>query len=130
MPSLKAPARDVQSNKKSAAPKKPTKLAPPPASFKSTEYVQESDEEKQNNSEKENESESDDHSLPSNPTDVMITPNGKLQRPTGSSSSSENNSESEESGSEADNEDEEEEEEEGVPSTSAMKATTAAESVK
>lgn len=128
MPSLKALARDAQSKKKPAAPKKPARPAPPPASFKSTEYVQESDEEEQENSEKENESESDDHSLPLNPADVMITPNGKLQRPAGSSSSSENDSESEESGSEADDEDEEEEE--GVPNAPAMKATTAEESVK
>jgi hypothetical protein len=102
MPSLKALARDAQHKKK---PAKPT---PPPVTFKSTEYVQETDEEQQQNSEKENESDSDDDSLPSDPAGVMIAPNGKLQRPAGSSSSSENESESEESGSEADDEEEEE----------------------
>lgn len=110
MPKLKAPSRDAQSKKKSAATKKHPKPAPPPGSFKSAEYVQESEEEEPENSEKAHESDSDDESLPSKAPDVLRTPNGKLQRPTGSSSSSENESESDENGSEADVEDEDEDE--------------------
>jgi hypothetical protein len=108
MPPLKFQGQGGKSKKKSAPSKKSSKSAPPPTSFKSAEYVQESDKEEPENSEKESESDSDDESLPSNPVDVMITPNGKLQRPTGSSSSSENESESDENGSEADDEEEEE----------------------
>jgi hypothetical protein len=108
MPPLKFQGQGGKSKKKSAPSKKSSKSAPPPTSFKSAEYVQESDKEEPENSEKESESDSDDESLPSNPVDIMITPNGKLQRPTGSSSSSENESESDENGSEADDEEEEE----------------------
>lgn len=109
MPTLKSIGRDARGKNKSAPSKKPTRPVPPPASFKSAEYVQESDDEPEN-SEKGNESESNNESLPSNAPDVMITPNGKLQRPAGSSSSSENESDSDENGSEADDEEEEEEE--------------------
>ena len=108
MPPSKFQGQGGKSKKKSAPSKKSSKSAPPPTSFKSAEYVQESDKEEPENSEKESESDSDDESLPSNPVDIMITPNGKLQRPTGSSSSSENESESDENGSEADDEEEEE----------------------
>ncbi|KAH8791568.1 DNA-directed RNA polymerase I subunit RPA34.5-domain-containing protein [Hyaloscypha finlandica] len=108
MPPLKFQGQGGKSKKKSAPSKKSSKSAPPPTSFKSAEYVQESDKEEPENSENESESDSDDESLPSNPVDIMITPNGKLQRPTGSSSSSENESESDENGSEADDEEEEE----------------------
>ncbi|KAE9369521.1 hypothetical protein N431DRAFT_469423 [Stipitochalara longipes BDJ] len=102
--------RDAQEKKKSTISKKPSKSAPPPTSFKSSEYIQESDEEEPENSENEKQSDSDDESLPSNPTEVLITANGKFPRPAGSSSSSENESESDKSGSEADDKEEEEEE--------------------
>lgn len=108
MPPIKSPGRDGKSKKKSTSLKKPSKSALPPASFKSSEYVEESDEEEPENSHKESEPDSVDESLPSNPADVMLTPNGKLQPPAGSSSSSENESESDENDSEADDEEEEE----------------------
>jgi hypothetical protein len=109
MPASKAPDRNAKGKKKSAPSMsmKPSRPAPPPTSFKSAEYVQESDNDEPANSEKGDESKSDEESLRSSPADVMITSNGKLQRPAGSSSSSENESESDENGSEVSNKEEE-----------------------
>ena len=107
MPNSKAPDGNARAKKKSAPSMKPSRPAPPPASFKSAEYVQESDSDDPASSEKGNESDSDEESLLPSPADVMVTSNGKLQRPVGSSSSSENGSESDENVSEVNDEEEE-----------------------
>ena len=107
MPTSKAPDGNARAKKKSAPSMKPSRAAPPPASFKSAEYVQESDSDDPASSEKGNESDSDEESLLPSPADVMGTSNGKLQRPAGSSSSSENESESDENVSEVNDEEEE-----------------------
>lgn len=113
MATSKALDGNARAKKKSATSMKPWRTAPPPASFKSAEYVQESDNDEPASSEKGNESESNEESLRSSPADVMVASNGKLQRPAGSSSSSENESESEsesesdENGSEVNDEEEE-----------------------
>lgn len=111
MATSKALDGNARAKKKSAPSMKPSRTAPPPASFKSAEYVQESDNDEPASSEKGNQSDSNEGSLHSSPADVMVASNGKLQRPAGSSSSSENESESEsesdENGSEVNDEEEE-----------------------
>ena len=109
MATSKALDGNARVKKKSAPSMKPSRTAPPPASFKSAEYVQESDNDEPASSEKGNESDSNEESLRSSPADVMVASNGKLQRPAGSSSSSENESEieSDKNGSEVNDEEEE-----------------------
>ena len=107
MPTSKVLDGNVRAKKKSAPSMKLSRTALPSASFKSAEYVQESDNDEPASSEKGNESDSDEESLLPSPADVMVTSNGKLQRPVGSSSSSENGSESDENVSEVNDEEEE-----------------------
>ncbi len=106
MPTSKDLDGNARAKKKSAPSMKPSRTAPPPASFKSAEYVQESDNDEPAIS-KGNKTNSDEESLRSSPTDVMVTSNGKLQRPAGSGSTSENDSESDEDGTEVNDEEEE-----------------------
>lgn len=91
-PSLKTMARDAK-HKKISTSAKPKKTSKPVATdFKSTEFVQESDDEDvNNNTAPEDESDSENDSLPENPSDAARE-SAKLPPPSGSSSSSENES--------------------------------------
>jgi hypothetical protein len=92
MPSLEKMAKEARIKKKTSKPKQPAKKAPSPIDFKSTEYIQESDEEENMSAE----SSSNNESLPKYPADAAPKANRKLPAPSGSSSSSENESGSEE----------------------------------
>ena len=101
MPSLKAMAKEAKSRKKSAELKKaPKQPAATLTNFKSTEYIQDSDQDEADKSDED--SNSDDESLPENPADAVPKTNGKLPAPSGSSSLSEDESESEEDSSSED----------------------------
>jgi hypothetical protein len=113
MVSLKAMAREAKKAKKASEQKKATKQAAPKQQFKSTEFIQESDEEDGDNSDED--SHSDEEPPPKTPVKGMQKTNGKLQPPSRSSSSSESESESE---SDEDTGSEEEEEEESSDSAS------------
>jgi hypothetical protein len=91
-------AKEAKSKKKSTEPKKaPKQPAATLTNFKSTEYIQDSDQDEVDKSDED--SNSDDESLPENPADAVPKTNGKLPAPPGSSSSSEDESESEEDSS-------------------------------
>ena len=96
-------AKEAKSKKKSAEPKKaPKQPAATVTNFKSTEYIQDSDQDEVDKSDED--LNSDDESLPENPADAVPKANGKLPAPSGSSSSSEDESESEEDSSSEDDE--------------------------
>ena len=93
MASLKAMAREAKKVKKSSEQKKATKQAAPKQQFKSTEFIQESDEDDDNS---DADSQSGEEPLPKTPVKGVQKINGKLPPPSGSSSSSESESESDE----------------------------------
>lgn len=100
--SLNAMATEAKSKKKSAAPKNIIKPTPPPVTFKSTEYIQASDEDEEEE-EKSDASDSDIDSLSKNPANGIAKTNGKLPAPSGSESSSESESGSDEEEDEQNN---------------------------
>ena len=119
MASLKAMAREAKKVKKPSEQKRATKQTTPKQQFKSTEFIQESDEDDDNS---DADSQSDEEPLPKTPVKGVQKINGKLPPPSGSSSSSESESD-EDTGSE--------EEEEGEESSdSASRASPIPEPVK
>ncbi len=128
MVSLKAMPKEAKSKKKAIDAKKAPKPEP---TYKSTEFIEDSDQEEDDkNSDEESEQESDKkEASPSvNNADVVPKLNGKFVAPDGSSSSSENESDSDDQEEESSSDDEDTEETEASEPTEEAKA--AAEPVK
>ena len=101
MASLKTMAREAKKVKKPLQQKKTTKHTASKHQFKSTEFIQESDEGDDNNSDRD--SHSGDEPPLKTPVKIVQKTNGKLPPPSGSSSSSESESD-EDNGSEEEEE--------------------------
>ncbi|KAF4628977.1 hypothetical protein G7Y89_g9177 [Cudoniella acicularis] len=96
------------------------KKKPPPKTL-SDEFVHDNDDEDEEKASDE-ESSSENESLPSNPADTPLDPNGRLPAPEGSSSSSEDDSDSDEQGEE-ESEEESSDDEPQKPIETALKAS-------
>lgn len=97
MASTKIKSRDSGKKDKSVKTKKQTKKTPPPTTYKSEEFVQDSDEDEEKNGPAEDNSEesSDSDSSLSSAKPSKSSSKGKLPAPLGSSSSSEGEDEDE-----------------------------------